>query len=117
MKKQLIAIILGATSVLWSNGALAYKTVNGKPAGSGSGGTNGIITLQALGGAGGTALPTNTAIAGQTAPLNPQLQTTTLNQSQINQLGSATNRAFVLESDVSGNQERIRRLNRAARIN
>jgi hypothetical protein len=69
------------------------------------------------GGAGATSLPTNTAMAGQTAPLNPQLQTTTLNQSQINQLGSATNRAFVLESDVSGNQERIRRLNRAARIN
>jgi hypothetical protein len=69
------------------------------------------------GGDGATSLPTNTAMAGQTAPLNPQLQTTTLNQSQINQLGSATNRAFVLESDVSGNQERIRRLNRAARIN
>lgn len=69
------------------------------------------------GSAGSTALPTNSFAAGQTAPLNPQLQTTMLNQSQINQLGSATNRAFVLESDVSGNQERIRRLNRAARIN
>ena len=70
------------------------------------------------GGAGSNvAMPTNSFGAGQTAPLNPQLQTTMLNQSQINQLGSATNRAFVLESDVSGNQERIRRLNRAARIN
>jgi len=39
-----------------------------------------------------------------------------LNQGQINQLSSATNRAFVLESDVTGNQERIQRLNRAARI-
>ncbi len=70
------------------------------------------------GGAGGNvAMPTNSFAAGQTAPLTPELQTTMLNQSQINQLGSATNRAFVLESDVSGNQERIRRLNRAARIN
>jgi len=70
------------------------------------------------GGAGGNvAIPTNSFTAGQTAPLTPQMQTTMLNQSQINQLGSATNRAFVLESDVSGNQERIRRLNRAARIN
>jgi DNA repair exonuclease SbcCD ATPase subunit len=70
------------------------------------------------GGAGGNVqMPTNSFAAGQTAPLTPQLQTTMLNQSQINQLGSATNRAFVLESDVSGNQERIRRLNRAARIN
>lgn len=70
------------------------------------------------GGAGGNvAMPTNSFAGGQTAPLTPELQTTMLNQSQINQLGSATNRAFVLESDVSGNQERIRRLNRAARIN
>ena len=70
------------------------------------------------GGAGSNvAIPTNTFTAGQTAPLTPELQTTMLNQSQINQLGSATNRAFVLESDVSGNQERISRLNRAARIN
>lgn len=51
------------------------------------------------------------------APLSPQAQTTSLNQGQINQLASATTRAFVLESDVSGNQERIRRINRAARIN
>lgn len=51
------------------------------------------------------------------APLPPQLSTTMLNQGQINQLSSATARAFVLESDVSGNQERIQRLNRAARIN
>lgn len=70
------------------------------------------------GGAGSNvAMPTNSFAGGQTAPLTPELQTTMLNQSQINQLGSATNRAFVLESDVSGNQERIRRLNRAARIN
>lgn len=46
MKKQLIAIILGATSVLWSNGALAYKTVNGKPAGSGSGGNHAAINAK-----------------------------------------------------------------------
>jgi len=40
-----------------------------------------------------------------------------LDQNQVNQMASATARAFVVESDVSGNQERIRRLNRAARIN
>lgn len=78
-----------------------------------------IMAVQVPNGGGNpsTALPTNSFAAGQTAPLTPQLQTTMLNQSQINQLGSATNRAFVLESDVSGNQERISRLNRAARIN
>lgn len=64
------------------------------------------------GGGGGVSAP-----SGISAPLQPQVQGTNLSQNSINQLSSATNRAFVLESDVSGNQERIRRLNRAARIN
>lgn len=50
-------------------------------------------------------------------PLTPQAQTTRLDQGSINAVGNAANRAYVLETDVSGNQERIRRLNRAARIN
>jgi hypothetical protein len=54
---------------------------------------------------------------GMTAPIAPQVGGTTLNQGQVNQLSNAANRSFVLESDVSGNQERIQRLNRAARIN
>lgn len=69
--------------------------------------------VPARGGAGGG----NTSVSiPATAPLPPTLSTTMLNQGQINQLSSATARAFVLESDVSGNQERIQRLNRAARI-
>lgn len=51
------------------------------------------------------------------APLMAQASTTTLNQAQINQIGNVAARAYVVESDVSGNQERITRLNRAARIN
>lgn len=53
------------------------------------------------------------------APLQPQAPAATntfLNQGQLNQIGNATVRAFVVESDVSSSQERIRRLNRAARI-
>jgi hypothetical protein len=69
----------------------------------GGGGTGGNV-----GGGGG---------GGTEAPIQAQLQTTTLNQSQIQQMGNAAVRSFVVESDVSGNQERIRRLNRAARIN
>ena len=56
------------------------------------------------------------SVSAPSAPIPPQLQTTTLNQGQIQQMGNAAVRSFVLESDVSGNQERIRRLNRAARI-
>lgn len=66
------------------------------------------------GGGGGGSVPSTLSIA---APIAPQVSGTALQQAQINQLSSATTRAFVLESDVSGNQERIQRLNRAARIN
>ena len=51
------------------------------------------------------------------APLMSQASTTTLNQGQINQIGNIAARAYVVESDISGNQERVMRLNRAARIN
>jgi hypothetical protein len=53
---------------------------------------------------------------GTEAPIGPQMGATALQQAQINAAGSAAVQAFVLESDVSGNQERIERLNRAARI-
>ena len=71
--------------------------------------------LQNLGGGGGAG-GGNAGGNETTAPVTPQAATTTLNQGQVNQLASATSRAFVLESDISGNQERIQRLNRAARI-
>lgn len=50
------------------------------------------------------------------APSVPQVTNTLLNQQQLNQIGNATTRAFVLETDVTNNQERVRRLNRAARL-
>jgi len=63
------------------------------------------------GGGGGVSAP-----SVPTAPVLPQASSTTINQGQINQIGNVAARAFVVESDVSGNQERIQRLNRAARI-
>lgn len=54
------------------------------------------------------------------APLQPQTPLvntrTQLDSQTIQQLGSATNRAYVVESDVTNSQERIRRINRAARL-
>lgn len=52
------------------------------------------------------------------APLTPQVATTSLPQQQINQIGNSADpvRAFVVESDISSNQERITRLNRQARL-
>lgn len=72
-----------------------------------------LLSSANVGGGGGGSLPSVSA----TAPVAPQMSSTALNQQMINQVGNATTRAFVVESDVSGNQERIRRLNRAARIN
>lgn len=71
------------------------------------------------GGASGGASGGAPSLGGGTVapPLPPQLATQTINAGQINQLASATARAYVVESDVSGNQERINRLNRASRIN
>jgi hypothetical protein len=68
----------------------------------------------ASGGGGGVSTPSIPAV---TPPLPPQLNTQLINGGQVNQLASATARAYVVESDVSGNQERINRLNRASRIN
>jgi hypothetical protein len=53
-----------------------------------------------------------------TPPLPPQPQTTTIDQGQVDQIGSATStvRAYVVEQEVSDSQERLSRLERAARI-
>ena len=66
------------------------------------------------GGGGSMSAP---SLSSSTAPITPQAQTTTLSTQSINQIGVASSRAYVLESDVSSNQERTQRLNRAARIN
>lgn len=71
------------------------------------------------GGGGSVSAPMSTggSITAPPPPLAPEVNTQMINAGQINQLASATARAYVVESDVSGNQERIQRLNRAARIN
>lgn len=53
------------------------------------------------------------------APIQPQLALPTVTQldnQTINRMGSATNRAYVLESDINNNQERLIRITRAARL-
>lgn len=66
-------------------------------------------------GAGGGSAPSGVSMP---APVTPTLSRTTLDQSSINGIGSATSgRAFVLDRDIAGNRERAVRLNRAARIN
>jgi hypothetical protein len=77
-----------------------------------------IKSANASGSAGSAGTSAQAPTASASAPIPAQQPTTALPQDQINQISSAnaTVRAYVVESDVSGNQERITRLNRAARI-
>jgi hypothetical protein len=113
---------LGATEVLRAKTALPEpvatisKIVNvAAIVASGIKSVKSILATKVPGGGGGGGTPPS--LPQINAPLTPQTQSTLLNQGQVNQLASATSRAFVLESDVSGSQERIKRINRAARIN
>jgi hypothetical protein len=63
-------------------------------------------------GGGGANIPSSPV----TAPVAPQADTTRLDPTQVNQIGNAASRAYVVESDITGNQDKIKRLNRQARI-
>jgi hypothetical protein len=73
-----------------------------------------IAAVKVPGGGGSANIPSG--LSGLSAPIGTQMGATALQQAQINAAGNAAVQAFVLESDVTGNQERIERLNRAARI-
>lgn len=68
------------------------------------------------GGAGGGSVPSG--IQTPAAPVAPTAQSTTLDQASLNGIGNAATSAkvYVLDSDVTNNQERNTRLNRAARL-
>jgi hypothetical protein len=72
-----------------------------------------IVSVQVPGGGGSS--PSGISVPAPLTP-RPQVSNTQLPQNQINQIGNATVRAFVIESDVTNSQERITRLNRAARL-
>jgi hypothetical protein len=73
-----------------------------------------IIAVKVPGKSSGSSAPN---LSTTIAPLQPQARNTTLDQASINSIGNAANRAFVVESDITNNQEKIRRINRLARIN
>lgn len=123
VSQALINTFLGITEVLRN------KTVIPEPFGtvqkiasiatiaaSGFAAVKNIVKTQVPGGGGGGA-SANIPSAGASAPITPgaqQAPTTTLDQRSINTISSVTARAYVVESDVSNSQERIRRINRAA---
>lgn len=87
---------------------------------SGIGAVRNIMRVNVPGGGGGGSSAAPSAALTSAAPLAPALASTSLNASSIQAVGNAasggTARAFVLESDIANNRERIERLNRAARI-
>lgn len=79
----------------------------------------GIQQIRSTNTSGGTA-QTNAPIAAAnaSAPVpvpTPEAQVATIDQASINRMGQA-NRAYVVESDISGAQNRQARINRAARL-
>ena len=61
--------------------------------------------------------PSMSMASAPIAPSAPiQNTVTSLSQQSINQMGSATGRAYVVESDITNQQEKIIRINRAARL-
>lgn len=77
-----------------------------------------IISVQVPGASGGASMPSIGSGASAPLQVTPQVGNTQLPQNQINQIGNSADpvRAYVVESDVSDNQERVTRLNRAARL-
>jgi hypothetical protein len=74
--------------------------------------------LSELGGGGSAGTAPSLGVGGSAPiqPRSPEAQLTQLNQASINQMGSATGRAYVVESDITNQQEKIIRINRAARL-
>ena len=102
--KKIAGLKIGAAVNIASIVASSIAKFKGGAGGSNVGGTQQTAAVSG-------------SVPAPVAPQTPQAQLTQLDQSSINRLGSATNRSYVLESDVTNSQERITRINRAARLN
>jgi hypothetical protein len=104
--KKIAGLKIGAAANIATIVGSSIAKFKGGAGGGSIGGTDQTASVGGVGSAG--------------APVSPQLpeaQLTQLDQTSINRLGSASNRSYVLESDVTNSQERITRINRAARLN
>jgi hypothetical protein len=102
--KKIAGLKIGAAVNIASIVASSIAKFKGGAGGSNVGGTQQTAAVSG-------------SIPAPVAPQTPQAQLTQLDQTTINRMGSATNRTYVLESDVTNSQERITRINRAARLN
>ena len=114
--QSLINTYQGATKALAQGGIFGFASAAAVIA-AGIINVKKIISTKIPGEKGSSSASASASAPTTQAPVAPQLATTRLDQQSIDAVGNAASRAFVLETDVSSNQERIRRLNRAARIN
>jgi len=92
------AINVGA---ILATGLKAVKEINSVPVPGGGGGTN----------------PTGGSLS-TSSPLSPspQAMTTTLSKDTIDSMSATASRAYVVETDIENGQQRMHRINRAARL-
>ena len=114
--QSLINTYQGATKALAQGGIFGFASAAAVIA-AGIINVKKIISTKIPGEKGSSSASASASAPTTQAPVAPQLATTRLDQQSIDAVGNAASRSFVLENDVSSNQERIRRLNRAARIN
>ncbi|TSA62702.1 MAG: hypothetical protein D4R41_01645 [Sediminibacterium sp.] len=96
------AIAAGATVL---TGMMSVKKIISTP----------LPGIAAAGGGASVSMPSLSA-AAPLAPPTPQAQTTTLSSQTIGQLGNQAVRAYVVENDVTSNQERISAIKQRARF-
>jgi hypothetical protein len=80
-----------------------------------------ILAVQVPGGGGGGSAPSlgSPPSAGSGAPIAPRGQETiptSLDQASLNTISNVTTRAYVVESDITGSQKRIERIEKASRF-
>jgi hypothetical protein len=92
-----------AAGVAIAGGIKNVKSILAVKVPGGGGGGGGNISAPSLSGA-------------PIAPPQPQAQTTTLDNRSINAIGNQTTRAYVVESDVTGSQQRMAAIQQRARF-
>lgn len=75
-----------------------------------------IVSVQVPGAGGGGASVPSISAAAPIAPPQPQAQTTSLDNRTINAIGNQAVRAYVIENDVTSNQQRIAAIRQRARF-
>jgi hypothetical protein len=97
---DVVSKVVNAGAVL-AAGLKAVKEINAVPVPGGGGGVN----------PGGGDISTSSPLAP-----SPQAMTTTLSKDTIDSMSATASRAYVVETDIENGQQRMHRINRAARL-